>query len=137
MLVWNDTYRIGHDETDAQHQELFRRVDDFLIAMRDGRATQQLRGTLGYLATYAEGHFADEELLMERIGYPGLAEHRRLHNDFRDAFGAFVQRFHDERANVALCFDLMRALADWLRDHVAGADREIGRYLLSQVVEVA
>ncbi len=31
-LVWNDTYKINHAEIDAQHQELFARANQFLLA---------------------------------------------------------------------------------------------------------
>jgi hypothetical protein len=31
-LEWNDAYRIGNDEIDAQHRRLFGHVDDFLAA---------------------------------------------------------------------------------------------------------
>ena len=31
-FTWNDSYRIGHPEMDAEHQELFHRVNTFLQA---------------------------------------------------------------------------------------------------------
>ena len=82
-LAWSPSLAIGVEEIDAQHEELFRRAERLVRALRTGdRAGVDALFT--YLAGYAEKHFLVEERLMEGAGYPGLAAHRAAHARFRD-----------------------------------------------------
>lgn len=59
-LEWNDAYKVDHDEMDAQHQQLFTRVNDFLGAKDQDRLT----ASAIELSRYTREHLAYEEVLM-------------------------------------------------------------------------
>ena len=66
-LIWQDT----------QHQVLFEILE--LIGQPDSGPDVVAR-----LQQYTETHFSLEEQYMETLAYPGLQEHRRAHDRFRE-----------------------------------------------------
>ena len=79
QLDWNDSYSTGLDELDDDHRQLIKIINDFDTARADGRGEAALGGTLKAAHDYAKNHFAHEEGLMKKHGFPGLAEHASMH----------------------------------------------------------
>lgn len=127
-LGWSPSLAIGVEEIDAQHEELFRRAERLVRALRTGdRAGVDALFT--YLAGYAEKHFLVEERLMEAAGYPGLDAHRSAHARFRADLDAHLGAYAADGGNAGAGLALHNWLSDWLREHLAGLDQELGRYL--------
>jgi hemerythrin-like metal-binding protein len=51
--------------------------------MLAGRGKEVLRSVLAQLAEYTKVHFGHEEELLRMHGFPGLADHLKLHQAFR------------------------------------------------------
>ena len=84
--LWKEAYRIGNEVIDAQHEELFHRIEKLLelahsADLEDNR--KQCEQMLDYLADYTNFHFSAEEKLQKDMGYPGLAEHQKKHEEFK------------------------------------------------------
>jgi hemerythrin len=119
-LRWSEALSIGVPEIDAQHRELFRRVEGLLAAMR-ANDPGVLR-LVNYLAGHVEVHFRAEEDLMSRLGYPGVAEHVAEHRAFLDEFERLEHAFAQEGATASLVLRLERWLTAWLAEHVSAMD---------------
>jgi len=127
-LGWSASLAIGVEEIDAQHEELFRRAERLVRALRTGdRAGVDALFT--YLAGYAEKHFLVEERLMEAAGFPGLDAHRSAHARFRADLDAHLRAYAADGGTAGAGLALHNWLSDWLREHLAGLDQELGQYL--------
>lgn len=126
-IQWSPALAVGVDEIDAQHQELFRRAERLVSALRAGD-----RGEVGrlvrYLQSYAVEHFAAEERFMHEIDFPGLDGHRAVHLAFREELATMVAEYERKGASPLVALTLHNWLSDWLRRHVSGLDVEIGRF---------
>ena len=72
-------------------------------------------------------HFADEEELMRRRSYPGLAAQRQAHQAFLAEFKRYqLQIETDEQVDSTRFFNF---IADWLRGHLRGLDRDLALFL--------
>ena len=126
-IAWTDDLAIGIPQIDEQHRELYRTVDQLHELMRHHRL-DGVPAILEALQRYALEHFAAEELEMRRSAYPGRAAHEALHK-------AFVDEFLRHKALLAAGISasavvhLSSWLGGWLREHVRGADGELGKYL--------
>lgn len=78
-LAWHATYESGVPEMDEQHRALFVLANRLLASITAGLDVQTISGHADALLTLAEQHFHDEEALMARCAYPGLAEHAVVH----------------------------------------------------------
>lgn len=135
-MIWKEKYKIGITAIDQQHEELFRRVADFVQAIRqEGRWEEKIdkvKDTMAFLQEYVVTHFNYEEKYQQKLGYPDWEEHRRIH----EAFKADVQNMAQEFAATGYHEDAVQKLAGkllaWLINHVVAADQKMAQYVTEQ-----
>ena len=96
-LHWQATYDTGIEEIDLQHRyfmALINRLTVELAASDDPKYRQSL---LNELAKYAAFHFASEENLMAKFGYPDRERHRMLHIELIDKLSSRMNAMTYER----------------------------------------
>jgi hemerythrin len=132
MFAWNDAYCIGVPEIDAQHRRLYSLAAELHTAMNSGKGKNVLGGVLQNLINYTKSHFAAEEKLMQRCGYPDLAAHRAKHDEMTQKV---LQLQHDFQAgNIMLSIEVMEYLNNWLRQHIGGTDRQYVPFVIGKAV---
>jgi CRP/FNR family transcriptional regulator len=130
FLVWDPHFLIGIDAIDQQHQQLFDIGNRFHAAWQQHARRAVTRRLFDELLEYAGQHFAEEERLMQEIGYPDLAAHSQHHKELMalvDQYRAQLQAGATGAEKRALEF-----VKTWLQSHVLDADREIGVYLTAK-----
>jgi hemerythrin len=131
MIAWTPALAVGVEEIDAQHRELFRRADQFVVALSD-RSRQDVGILLSYLRLYVVTHFGAEESWMREASYPDYASHKAEHDAFiRDLLALSSE--HERRTGPGL--EPMRVatwLSRWLEGHVSGTDSRLARFLLAR-----
>ena len=129
-IQWSPALAVGVPEIDAQHQELFRRAERLVTALRGGDRAE-VRPLVRYLSEYIVEHFSAEERFMTEIGFPALEGHRLAHEKFRADFAELLADYERKGATPLVALNLHNWLSDWLRRPVGGLDVEIGRYAAS------
>jgi hemerythrin len=130
-IQWSPALAVGVPEVDAQHQELFRRAERLILALRAGDR-REVAPLVRYLTAYAVEHFAAEERFMREVGYPDLEAHRAQHEAFRRDFAEMVADYERKGATPLVALTIHNWLSDWLRRHVGGVDVEIGRFVAAK-----
>lgn len=84
-VEWRDSYNIGVDIIDREHQQLFKIINK-LFGFREEAVDGQwvCQEGIKFFKSHALKHFASEEQYMESINYPELEQHRQIHKSFRD-----------------------------------------------------
>ena len=113
-LRWTSTLSIGVAELDAQHEELFRRVDRLLDAML-ARDRSEASCLIAFLQHHVTDHFAAEERLMREVAYPDAALHAAEHLAFAAEIAALAAMFALEGATARLVLRLEREVTSWLQ----------------------
>lgn len=131
-MLWKEKYMLGVPLIDEQHQELFRRVTDFVETVRKPipweQKTEQVNRTLDFMKDYVVTHFHDEENLQRELGYPELLSHRKLHQEMV-AYVVSVSRQYEESGNQEqLMQQFAGRLLAWLINHVASEDQKIADF---------
>jgi hemerythrin len=130
-LQWTPALAVGIPDIDEQHQELFRRAERLIAALRAGDKREVLP-LLAYLDEYVVHHFEGEERVMRELGYPGLEAHAAAHASFRKDFREMVRDFRRTGPTALVALTIHNWLSDWLRQHLGGLDLELGRFLASR-----
>lgn len=131
-LVFDSRYRVGVQQVDLEHQELFEIAGkihdslslDVIVPMRE------IRQAINQLVKSTESHFAHEELLMETSGYPNLEDHRTLHANLISRIRVFEAEI--EQAEQLTPVDVYEFLCSWLGDHILTSDRMFGDFVSRQ-----
>ena len=130
-FAWDDSFALGHEQVDMQHQQLFSLVNDLVGSCMRGDNTVDIQKTLFFLVDYVVRHFQDEEALQAQCGFPGHERHKQLHANFKVIVGKLVERFIQNASPVELSSDINKIVVRWLVDHIHHEDKKIGEHLRS------
>lgn len=129
MPIWNPSLAIGVPAIDAQHQELFRRTDALLAAMRGGSSADEIGRLLSFLESYCEEHFGAEAGLMARLRYPDTTSHLEQHAAFRRQFAAIVETFRLKGPTATVTISVQQLLSGWLVHHIKTVDARLAAFM--------
>ncbi len=79
------------------------------------------------LVEYTLSHFAAEEALMSRVGYPGYEQHKAEHTKLVEQVKVLKEK--TRAANTALTLEVAAFLQRWLVDHICNVDKKYGPHL--------
>jgi hemerythrin len=129
FVEWDDKYSVGIPLVDEQHKGLIDITNKlFKGCLRgDEEARRFFLDTIHKGVDYAKYHFATEEKIMDRVGYPEFAVHRVQHQDFVRELVSKVQSFQAGERFVPNM--MVRYLRDWVLTHIAVSDKLYGAYL--------
>lgn len=77
--VWNDAFAVGDAVIDAQHQAFFLQIDTVSRALDHGQGWETVMTFYRTFCSTLVRHFRDEEVMLERIAFPDLDNHRAEH----------------------------------------------------------
>ena len=127
IIQWTSDYAVGDRQIDEEHRQLLTLAQALHQAMLEGKGKAILLDLLTSMADYSSYHFAHEERLMERIGYPGYRQHLQQHRDLRSRLRAMQCRAATGERTMTI--EVMLFLTDWLKGHIAASDRRIAQYI--------
>ena len=128
MLVWEDGYKIGQDEMDAEHLILFSLLNQLDININADMAHDCVADVLSALGAYIDYHFAHEEALMKAWGYPGLEAHSAKHHEFMNEVSRLRQQA--EGADMLKAALKVRGFVlEWLLSHILEVDVDYASFI--------
>ena len=129
LVTLDDSFLVGHEVIDAQHKELVRMTNEFYAGVQMGGLIAKMffMKTIQGAVQYVKTHFAAEEEIMQKIGYPFFEEHKKRHEDFVAAVARQVQVFEKEDNPDPAGF--VRYLMDWVLQHIADMDKKYAPYI--------
>lgn len=128
-VEWQDYLSVGVEEIDHQHKHLIDKYNAFFTAYSEGRADKEVIRLLGFLEEYVATHFADEESLQQRIGFPDYERHRKQHQELCRKVAELRERLKGEAPDPNLITSTGLLLTGWLIEHISVMDRAIGRFM--------
>lgn len=128
-LVFTAAHEIGVAEVDRQHRNLVAMANRLNEAIRSGEAADHVAHLFEELLLYTRFHFATEERFMARYAYPARDEHHVLHGHLLEEIAHVRERMLPGNEIAVL-----QTIKDWLLDHIADADRDLGIFLQGRQV---
>lgn len=127
QIEWQEDFNTGVEVIDKEHQRLFKIINKLFRFREEEKDSQwTCQEGIKYFKGHAVKHFADEEAYMVSIGYEGLAEHRRIHQSFREhTLPSLEQEL--ERTNYApdAVEHFLGVCTGWLIGHTLTEDQAI------------
>ncbi|MDE2398086.1 MAG: hemerythrin family protein [Burkholderiales bacterium] len=124
IMPWSDLLSVGVASIDQQHRILVGILNQLGDSLEAGIDAWDESVALTRLVDYTESHFAFEEELMRRAGYPGLDAHEQEHRLlFQQVAELMARSSSGEKVGTQA---LLVFLRDWLTSHIMGTDRALG-----------
>lgn len=125
LITWQDSYSLGMDEIDDQHQFLFQIMNRIWHAIVQRADVGTVVSLIEELEQYTIAHFTAEETYLRMIRYPGFDVHKQAHQ-------GFISRVAVEKQSIlagnSITLDLLHFLKDWLVNHILVVDRHYADY---------
>jgi len=121
---WDDSLSIGIDAIDEQHKRLVAYINELQGAHKE-QDEQGVARVLHGLVDYTVTHFAFEEALMARVGYPLSEGHKKVHEAFITHINRYAER---HAAGEQITRRLISDLQIWLTNHIKNDDRHYVSY---------
>lgn len=112
---------------DEHHRTLFKLIDRVNDAFLEKNEYELIGEVLGSLIDYTKMHFAAEEHLMRKAGFPGLMQHKKEH-DWLVAQIVELQRRHKEGDRAVTTEISQFMMKEWLVKHILGMDELYAPY---------
>ncbi len=119
-LHWSSDLNTGIEVIDKQHQRIVDYLNE-LDSANEGGNQETVNYVLNQLVDYTLTHFAFEEELQERAGYPFIKAHKRVHEIFTKRVAEFQTR---SAAGENVAPELLSMLKIWLINHIKGDDAD-------------
>ena len=124
LLQWDESYRVGVEEIDRQHQRLFALLNGLAQAVSSGYAEELIGQVLAEMAAYADEHFKNEQLFLEK--HPDYQAHFLEHWEFTKKCMGLALSFRRDRS---VSWETLDYLIKWLQKHILTEDRRYFREL--------
>lgn len=131
-FIWSEEYSVNIKAIDEQHKGLIDLIEKLHTAMLNRQSRAVMGDILSELVNYTNSHFAYEEELMEKYGYPGFHEHKKHHQQMRHKVLALQDDYG--RGKIVVSMQVMDFLKDWLARHILGTDQLYKEFLNSEGV---
>jgi hemerythrin len=128
VVSWDPSLSVGDAELDAQHVELFRRVDALVAAMAAG-GDADIAPRFDAVDEYVREHFGAQERLMEATAFPGTYIHRAAHERFIRDYQDLRKLYEENGATHGIAVKARTWLEGWLKTHIARLDHGLARHV--------
>ena len=127
LLTWNHACAVGVKAMDEQHAILMDTLNEIRLSLVHGQRREQVSEALNRLIEFTRMHFASEEQLLERHGFPGIGEHRDAHQKLLGQLeDAALRAQHNGEIHMK---SMLLFLRDWYTTHIEGLDQLYGEWL--------
>jgi len=127
LLTWTEDLSVFVAEFDEDHKRLVGLINSLWDASEQRRGHAAIDAVLGELAEYTGSHFAREEDLFSRWGYPGAAAHIEAHRKLVATLTQLRDKFRADRAEI-VPDDIFEFVRDWLIKHIIREDGVYAAY---------
>jgi hemerythrin len=126
MIEFDDSLLTHVEEMDKQHMRLVALLNNVYELLKEGKREGAIEFFKREILSYAEYHLSEEEKFMEKIGYPELDNHRKVHDIFRKEI--YNLATHIENGNPEAFRQALSYTWGWLYKHIAKTDKKYGIY---------
>jgi hemerythrin len=125
-IQWNESLSVKIKELDDQHKKLFDMINNFYEGISTNKSSTAISQIVSEMKKYACLHFATEENIMSKYGYPNLPTHKKHHNDFIVKVQEYEEKIN--KGYPVLASDIVKFLKDWIIIHIQVEDKVYSNY---------
>jgi hemerythrin len=125
-ISWSNDFSIGNPDIDIVHKDWINICND-LIEYNESKGNREAFAMiLTKMTEYSLMHFKKEEEYMQKLNYPDLADHKRLHKDF--SYKVAMYNIDLYGVNPPSINEVISFIDNWLIDHIVINDKKYEDY---------
>jgi len=125
-IIWSDDLSIGNTDIDIVHKDWVNIYND-LIEYNESKGNRvAFAMILTKMTEYSLMHFKKEEEYMQKLNYPDLSGHKRLHKDY--SYKVAMYNIDLLGVNPPSINEIISFIDNWLIDHILKIDKKYEDY---------
>ncbi len=128
LMEWTEEMSVKVKVLDEDHKTLIAMLNDLNDGIEANRARATLETVIEKLSNYTRVHFAREEHMFAKTGYPLGPAHKAEHALLARRVMNLQARFESGQSRE-LGMETMAFLKSWLTDHIMGSDQKYSPHL--------
>lgn len=129
FVSWNNSFSVNVTEMDNHHMKLFEIIDEIYLSIKEKKTTEDIKLIIERLKDYTKYHFSKEEILMQKVNFPGLQSQKVAHAKFIEKVDELYARIGKSGITSAMGLEMSMFLSDWLKKHIQGMDTKYSSYM--------
>jgi len=134
MVELTPSFLLEYEALDRDHQRLADIVNLVVKAMDDGEA-EKCEALVVDLVKSAKSHFAKEEALLIKIGYPNVEKHQDHHRSLNNKMDHMIEFAKMAAENQMARDSLRKELVFFLMDDVITTDMDFKNFVTEKAKE--
>ena len=122
FVDWTEEFSVGIKDIDDQHKILVGMLNQLNQGVIERKGAECMKKIILEMIAYAGTHFATEEKLMVKFGYPDYPNHKKEHDRFAKKAQDLKTRV--EAAGFMMGLEVLTFLKDWLKNHILHTDKK-------------
>jgi hemerythrin len=127
LIQWTQELSVGNEKIDSEHQRWIEILNDFYNGLKSGQPKEKLNDLILAMLDYTKYHFKSEEEYMASVGFPGIEEHKNLHQEYVDKITVFYEKIKSNK--MILSIEVTNFLKSWLINHIKGVDQKYADFM--------
>lgn len=124
LFVWDsERMDLKVAEMNGEHQKLIDLMNSLYLKNKEGATRAELLKHLTELAEFVVAHFQHEEAYMEKIKFPGLHNHKGIHQRLLSQLKQYRQDY-DHSSSDRIAEKFFDFLTLWLSAHIQHIDMQ-------------
>jgi hemerythrin len=127
LFDFETEFKLGIEEIDKEHEKLVSMLNSVHLLLKEGKKEDAISFFRQTLSSYVIEHFSNEEMFMERIEFPQIDEHKKIHINFKKSFMEVLPLIDSYDEAV-----FRNALTDsytWIINHIGKTDRKYANFV--------
>jgi hemerythrin len=125
-IVWKDSFFVGVEEMDKQHEQFVAYVNELYDALQSGDVETVIVPIHDNLTNYIQLHFAAEESLLSSLDYPMLEIQKNQHAYYVSALYSMKSTLMTDYQKAQ---NTLLLLKDWFLHHIMTEDLKYGEFI--------
>ncbi len=122
IVTWGKEFEIGVPEMDKQHKRWIEIINNFYDNLDRANVDNKLKETINEVLDYTHYHFAEEEKLMESIGFSELPGQKQMHDTITGKMKEYKRKIDNNE--MLMSITVTNELKDWLKNHIMVEDKK-------------
>ena len=133
FIIWSGKWELGVPILDEQHRGAACLINTLFYFIANKHGSDIIIKVMQSVMRYSDLHSFTEEGLLAQAGYPGLEQHKKLHNQLAADLRETIQKTIGVGDYVSAPEVFMEFLKSWWMDHLCGADKEFAPHLRAYI----
>ena len=128
MVQLSETFLMESQALDKDHQRLVEMVND-ITQMLDGGEIENCKTKVLNFVKFVKSHFAREEQLLNKVGYPNVDKHQKHHKELYPKMDHMLEFADMVAVNAQARESLKKELVFFVMDDVITTDLDFKKFI--------